>query len=145
MTRIVVDTAVGHDAKLVEMWVEAWQATMPAIDFESRRPWLASELARLRADGAVVLVAFVGDEPAGFLSVTPTGRVDQVAVAPRHQRQGVGTILLEAARERSHRPLSLTVNADNPRAIRFYERHGLRCVGSGVNATSGLPVLHMES
>jgi putative acetyltransferase len=40
--------------------------------------------------------------------------------------------------------ITLLVNADNARAIRFYERNGFVHAGEDVNPTSGRPVLRME-
>ena len=40
--------------------------------------------------------------------------------------------------------VTLLVNTDNVRAIRFYERNGFVHAGEDVNPTSGRPVLKME-
>jgi putative acetyltransferase len=40
--------------------------------------------------------------------------------------------------------ITLLVNTDNARAIRFYERNGFAHAGGDVNPTSGRPVLRME-
>ena len=139
-----ITAAAGEcDAALAALWVEAWQATMPAIDFDGRRSWIGEELIRLRESGATVLVAYVADTPAGFVTVTRLGRVDQLAVARRYQRHGIGGMLLDAARTCASAPLQLTVNADNAGAVRFYEREGFVSVGAGVNEASGLPTLFL--
>lgn len=39
--------------------------------------------------------------------------------------------------------ITLLVNKDNARAIRFYERNGFAHAGDDVNPTSGRPVLKM--
>jgi putative acetyltransferase len=40
--------------------------------------------------------------------------------------------------------VSLLVNTDNARAIRFYQRNGFVDAGGDVNPISGRPVLRME-
>jgi putative acetyltransferase len=40
--------------------------------------------------------------------------------------------------------ITLLVNTDNARAIRFYERNGFVHAGGDVNPTSGRPVVRME-
>jgi putative acetyltransferase len=51
---------------------------------------------------------------------------------------------LSAARNVSPRLIRLDVNADNARAIRFYERRGFVQVGRGANTLSGRPTVMME-
>jgi SAM-dependent methyltransferase len=57
------------------------------------------------------------------------GFVDLLAVAPEHQRQGIGTVLLQTAfaalAAAGLRHAQLMVASDNPRAIRVYERAGM--------------------
>ncbi len=56
-----------------------------------------------------------------------------MAVAPSHQGQGLGALLLSAlldeAARRGQRVVSLEVRADNAAAQRLYERHGFARVG----------------
>jgi putative acetyltransferase len=40
--------------------------------------------------------------------------------------------------------LKLDVNQDNPRAVRFYEKHGFHRRAAGTNPTSGLKTWHYE-
>jgi len=77
-----------------------------------------------------VWVAELGDAPAGFVAL----RGDLVAhlyVDPPHQSRGVGTALLERAKERRPAGFQLWVFQRNERARRFYERHGLEAVEFG--------------
>jgi putative acetyltransferase len=130
---------------VLDLWVEAWAATLPRIDFVARRPWLAARLDALARSGALIIVATVDGRPAGFLTLDPaTGAIDQLAVAPCHWGTGVADALLHEARRLSPDGLTLSVNEANPRATRFYARQGFVRTGTGVNPASGLPVIEMR-
>lgn len=125
---------------LVELWAESWREAMPYIDFSARKPWLHAHLAAIEAAGAVAVCCLdAAGRLIGFATVDPqNGYVDQIAVAPEAKGSGAAANLVAEARRISPHPLSLDVNQDNLRALRFYEREGFRIVGSGVNPGSGL-------
>ena len=50
---------------------------------------------------------------------------------------------MDEAKRLSPSGVTLLVNKDNARAIRFYERNGFAHDGEDVNPTSGRPVLKM--
>ncbi len=132
---------------LLDLWVESWRATYPEIDFDARRTWLTAQIARLEAEGAVTLCLTGGNlqKLAGFVVINPdTGWLDQICVSPEHYGDGSGDALMEAARDVSPTRIRLDVNADNSRAIRFYERRGFLQVGRGANTLSGRPTVMME-
>ena len=54
------------------------------------------------------------------------------------------TALVDEAKRLSPGGVTLLVNKDNARAIRFYERNGFVHAGEDVNPTSGRPVLKMS-
>jgi GNAT superfamily N-acetyltransferase len=56
--------------------------------------------------------------------VVDAGWVTQLYVDPSHQRQGLGSALLERAMERSPEGLDLWTFETNVSSHRFYERHG---------------------
>ena len=127
---------------LLDLWVAAWRAAMPEIDFAARRPWLDGHLDALAAAGARILVAEADGMPAGFVAVDPARRhLDQIAVHPAHQGHGLADLLMAGAQALSPSGLVLDVNEANPRARRFYARHGFAPAGTGVNPRSGLPTL----
>lgn len=127
---------------MLDLWVAAWGAAMPEIDFEARRPWLDRHLDDLLRASARLLVAESEGAPAGFVTVDPArGHLDQIAVHPRHQGRGIADHLMEGAKALSPGGLALDVNEANMRARRFYARHGFAPVGAGVNPRSGLPTL----
>ena len=85
-----------------------------------------------------VWVAEIDGAPVGFAALGSRGGLDflqHIYVAPECQRRGVGTELIERAKERRPSGFRLWVFQENVGARRFYERHGLQLVeltdGSG--------------
>lgn len=132
---------------LLDLWVAAWRATYPDIDFDARRDWLRAHIARLEQDGARTLLLFEGEPSAlaGLVVVDPaTQWLDQLCVHPIRFGAGAGKMLIDAARRLSPTRIRLDVNADNARAIAFYERQGFVRTGEGRASLSGRPTLLME-
>jgi putative acetyltransferase len=137
----------GEDlSPLADLWVASWQATLSAIDFSERRAWFLDELENLERQGAVTLCALdAEDNLAGFILLDPARNIlEQLCVALVYFGCGVGAFLLNHAKRLCPKRLSLDVNADNPRALRFYEKHGFRRAASGINPHSGLPIWHLR-
>src|SRR5262249_20742007 len=94
---------------------------------------------------AAVIVAEADGNLVGFITVEPaTGYIDQVVVAPQEWGSGIAAMLLDDARRVSPARLDLTVNKDNARAIRFYQKHGFTVSGEDVNPRSGAPIYKMR-
>jgi len=55
------------------------------------------------------------------------------AIFPEHQRQGIGTALLDRARERSPAEIRLFTFQRNAPARAFYEKHGFVAVAFGIS------------
>lgn len=64
---------------------------------------------------------------AGFVVVEGTN-LEHLYIAPSSRRQGIGSMLLEAAQHASTGTLSLNVFQRNTLARAFYERHGFELV-----------------
>ena len=131
---------------LLDVWVASWRATYPEIDFDARRDWLMRHVRELEAMGGVTLCLFdAGSTVTGFVVINPAdGWLDQICVAPDRFGAGLGASLLSAARNISPNVIRLDVNADNLRAVRFYERDGFSRVGRGANTLSGRETIMME-
>jgi putative acetyltransferase len=125
---------------LVDLWVASWRMTLPRIDFDARRDWFASHVLAMEAEGAIPICAFdAADRLAGFvLVVVQQAYLEQIAVHPRYFGCGLAIQLLNEAKARCPDALTLDVNADNPRALRFYEREGFSRIARGRNAHSEL-------
>ncbi|MEW6256354.1 MAG: GNAT family N-acetyltransferase [Pseudomonadota bacterium] len=134
-----------HHQAISDLWVATWAKTMPDIDFEARRPWFHGHLEALRAGGAELHVAQARDGAlAGFVAIHPgTGYLDQLAVAPAFWGQGAAEALMAAAKTRAPGGIELDVNHDNPRAIAFYERLGLKIMSASTNPASGRAIWRM--
>jgi ribosomal protein S18 acetylase RimI-like enzyme len=74
-----------------------------------------------------VLVAETNGEISGFLAIQGD-MVEQLYVRPDLLRRGIGSALLQRAKERLPSGFRLWVFQQNTPARRFYERHGLRLV-----------------
>lgn len=142
--RIAPATTDLHPA-LADLWVAAWTRAMPQIDFEARRGWLRARLVERPAGDLLLTAVDDGGAPLGFVLFDPaTGWLDQIAVDPRAQGRGIAQALLAALVPHAPGVIRLDVNADNPRALAFYERAGFRPVGASTNPRSGLPTVLME-
>lgn len=78
---------------------------------------------------------WVAAEDGGIAGLLAVGRgcVDQLYVDPDAQGRGVGTALLEKAKQILPGGLTLFTHQSNARARAFYERRGLRAVRFGVS------------
>ncbi|WP_315783511.1 MULTISPECIES: GNAT family N-acetyltransferase [unclassified Bradyrhizobium] len=134
--------AADEDATIA-LWQETWQLAYPTIDFAARVPWWRERWRSELVPKAEVIVAEVEGMLAGFVTIDETGYLDQLVVSPQHWGSPLATQLVDAAKQRSPSGITLLVNKDNARAIRFYKRSGFIEAGEDVNPTSGRPVLRM--
>ena len=72
-----------------------------------------------------------------------SGYLDQLVVSPDHWGSKLATALVDEAKRLSPTGVTLKVNADNNRAIRFYERNGFVHAGEDVNPASKRLILKM--
>lgn len=79
-----------------------------------------------------VLVATRTEQLVGVI-VLEASWIRHLAVFPEHQRQGIGTALLQRARELSPRELRLFTFQRNQAGRAFYDRHGFTVVALGVS------------
>jgi ribosomal protein S18 acetylase RimI-like enzyme len=132
MPPVTIRRATGDDAR--------WAAGV----LSSSDPWVTlgrgfdACLAACTSAMDVLEVAEVGGERCGLVLVRPAGLagapyIVSIAVVPAFRSRGVGAALLDHVegtyRGRS-RHLFLCVSSFNPRARRFYERHGFEAAGT---------------
>jgi putative acetyltransferase len=135
--------AEDEDAAIA-LWLETWQQTYPGIDFAARVPWWRERWRRELVPDAAIIVAEHAGALLGFVTIDASGYLDQLVVAPDRWGSELADRLVDEAKRLSPGRVTLLVNTDNSRAIRFYERNGFAHAGADVNPTSGRPVLKME-
>jgi putative acetyltransferase len=134
--------AEDEDAAIA-LWLETWQQAYPSIDFIARVAWWRTRWRNELVPNAAIIVAEHEEALIGFVTIDSTGYLDQLVVSPSQWGSAIGDALIDEAKRRSRAGITLLVNTDNVRAIRFYKRNGFVDAGSDVNPTSGKPVLKM--
>lgn len=135
----------ADEAATIELWRRTWQVAYPSLDFNVRVDWWRERWRTELVPVATISIAERASEIIGFVTVdTQTGYLDQIVVAPEAWALRVGAGLLDEAKRISPRGLDLHVNADNARAIRFYEKHGFVISGNDRNPRSGAPIYKMS-
>jgi putative acetyltransferase len=134
----------GDEDAAIALWLEAWRQAYPDIDFAARVPWWRERWRGELVPKAEIVVAEDSGALIGFVTIDAAGYLDQLVVAPEQWGSELATRLVDEAKRRSPERITLLVNHDNARAIRFYRRNGFVDAGTDVNPTSGRPVLKME-
>jgi len=137
--------ATADEDATIELWQRTWQQHYPHLDFTARVPWWRERWRNELVPTAMVTVAERQGAVVGFVTVDPKTRyLDQLVVAPEAWGSDVAPVLMAEARRLSPAGLELAVNADNVRAIRFYEKQGFVVTGNDVNPISKAPILKMS-
>jgi len=115
--------------ELVRMWRASFEHGVGVSDPHSlaqQRRYLLTEVLPNNA----VRVALANGQLLGFVAATRES-ITQLYVRVGHFGQGIGTTMLEWAKEQSGGSLWLYTYARNTVACRFYEAHGFRAVAHG--------------
>jgi putative acetyltransferase len=127
----------------IELWQQTWQQAYPSIDFAARVAWWRERWRNELVPHANIIVAEQANRLIGFVTIDGGGYLDQLVVSPDQWGTKLANALVDEAKRLSPGGVTLLVNKDNARAIRFYERNGFVHAGEDVNPTSGRPVLKM--
>jgi putative acetyltransferase len=128
----------------IELWRRTWQLAYPSIDFAARVAWWRERWRNELIPATQIVIAEQNDALQGFVTIDAKGYLDQLVVAPEQWGSPLATALVDEAKRLSPTGVTLLVNKDNARAIRFYERNSFAHAGEDVNPTSGRAVLQME-
>ena len=127
----------------IALWQRTWQQAYPSIDFAERLAWWRERWRGELVPNTAIVVAEEAGTLVGFVTIDRQAYLDQLVVAPEHWGSDVARRLVDEAKRLSPTGITLLVNKDNARAVRFYERSGFAHVGDDVNPTSRRPVLKM--
>lgn len=131
----------ADEDEAIELWRRTWQIAYPHLDFTARLDWWRARWRNKLVPIATIILAEAAGEMVGFVTVDPKTRyLDQIVVAPEAWGTDIADALVAEAKRLSPAGLDLKVNADNARAIRFYQKQGFLITGSDTNARSGAPV-----
>jgi putative acetyltransferase len=133
--------ADDEDASIA-LWLETWRQAYPSINFDARVDWWRARWRTELVPVAQIVVAENDGALVGFVTIDAAGYLDQLVVSPAQWGSPVSRLLVDEAKRLSPDGVTLKVNADNFRAIRFYERNGFANTGEEVNS-SGRAVLLM--
>ena len=128
----------------IALWRETWQHAYPNIDFAARVPWWRERWRSELVPNAAIIIAEQTGLLVGFVTIDTRAYLDQLVVAPSLWGSKLADALVDEAKRLSPDCITLLVNEDNARAIRFYQRNGFVDAGKDVNPTSDRPVLKME-
>lgn len=127
----------------IALWYLTWREAYPSIDFDARLAWWRTRWRDELVPNASIIVADECGALTGFVTIEGSGYLDQLVVSPSRWGSPLATALIDEAKRLSPHVVTLKVNADNTRAIRFYLRHGFVHDGDEVNEASGRAVWRM--
>ncbi|MFG2664441.1 GNAT family N-acetyltransferase [Streptomyces sp. NPDC048387] len=120
----VIRRAAGSDAAAVaDVWLRSFAAALPGVRRAHTDDQVRSWFREVVVPGREVWVATVEGSAVGMM-VLDAEELDQLYLDPAWQGQGIGSRLVDLAKQ--HRPAGLTLWTFqvNESARRFYERHG---------------------
>ncbi len=121
---------------VIELWHETRKHVHTQMGFAAEEGVTLEDSRRIFRDQVVpscqLWVAGREDQILGFMAIRGA-YLDRMYVRLKCQRSGVGTALLEKARELSPSGLELHTHQGNRGARAFYEKHGFRAVRFGVS------------
>ena len=126
--------------EIVQLWYHAWHHTFPF--FKHPQP-LETWRTRFHDDIAMNETIWVVEQEGriiGFLALREhDSYLDLLFVDPQFHHQGVGTVLMNKAKQLSPHGLSLHTLQQNQNSRAFYERRGFHAMRLGRNAFSSQP------
>jgi ribosomal protein S18 acetylase RimI-like enzyme len=128
---VIVDYSPKYARELVEMWRASFEQAVGVID-----PHPLAEQVQYLQEKVVpinqVLVVLEKTTLAviGFMASTPE-IISQLYVHVNHQHKGIGSILVNIAKQASGGRLRLFTFKSNQKAQCFYEQHGFKIIGHG--------------
>jgi ribosomal protein S18 acetylase RimI-like enzyme len=141
---IFVEYLPQYGPELVQMWRASFQKAVGVSNphpFADHLRFLDEELSQNHS--VVLAVDEISGRVIGFTAFTPE-KISQLYVHVDHQNRGIGSLLLNIAKENSHGHLRLFTFERNKNAQRFYESHGFKIVARGFEESLQLADIEYE-
>lgn len=125
---------------IVNLWYHTWHETFPHLSHpHPYSVWRTRFQAHLAVQ-ATVWLAEVDNSIVGFIAILLSERsIDQLFVHPQYHDRGIGSALLNQAKQLCPQGLTLYTLQVNAKACAFYERHGFKRGRLSVNKFNGQP------
>ena len=141
---LVVEYQPKYGRELIKMWRDSFEQAVGVRDphtFEDQLRFVEQEL--IQTHSVVVVLQKDTEKVIGFLAAT-TEKISQLYVHVDHQHKGIGSMLVNLAKQNSHGRLRLFTFERNKFAQRFYENHGFRIVARGFEKSWQLADIEYE-
>ena len=136
---VIIRPYVDDDLdEVVALWYRSWTHAFPHLKHLQPFEQWKFRFQRDYVNQARVWVAAISVQIVGFVVVS-ANEIAQIFVDIDVQRNGVGTDLLNQAKQVSSSGLRLTTLQQNVQARQFYEKHGFVAGATGVNPINGRP------
>jgi ribosomal protein S18 acetylase RimI-like enzyme len=124
--------------EVVSLWHRSWTYAFPNLKHPQSYEQWKFRFQNNYVNKDEVWVATISDQIVGFIVVSGS-EIAQIFVDVDAQRNGIGTALLNQAKQISPSGLRLTTLQQNMQARQFYEKHGFVAGATGVNPINGQP------
>ena len=141
---VVVEYLPKYGRELVQMWRDSFEQAVGIRDphpFEEQLRFLDHEL--IRSHSIVIVLEKDAGKIVGFLAAT-TDMISNLYVHVDYQHKGIGSQLVNIAKQNSNGRLRLFTFECNKNAQRFYEYHGFKIVARGFEKTWQLADIEYE-
>ena len=138
---------IEYQEKYALETVQMWRASMEwALGIKDEHSW-EEQLDYLKSIAqkyrVYLAVEGLSSKIVGMMAVGGT-ELDQLYIHVDYQGRGIGTQLLDLAKELSPGKLQLYTFEVNKVAQLFYEKHGFTAIGRGVESQSGMADIRYE-
>jgi len=130
---------------IIDIWYEGWHSiNAKLVHPHSKTEWRYRWVSEITPKHEIA-VAESDNEILGFVTLNlETSELSQLFTRLSEQGHGVGTALINWAKNRCQKGIYLFTLEINYRSREFYEKHGFRETGLSTNAISGLPTVRYE-
>lgn len=140
----VIEYRPEYGRELVRMWRDSFERGVGVVDphpLDEQFRYLEEKV--VPENRVLVVLDLAGTAVTGFMASTPE-KISQLYVHVGHQRRGIGSLLVNIAKQQSCGRLRLFTFSVNAVARRFYERHGFKVIGRGFEEDWQLEDLEYE-
>ena len=130
---------------IIDIWYEGWHSiNAKLVHPHSKTEWRYRWVSEITPKHEIA-VAESDNEILGFVTLNlETSELSQLFTRLSEQGHGVGTALINWAKNRCQKGIYLFTLEINYLSREFYEKHGFRETGLSTNAISGLPTVRYE-